>query len=165
MMTAVDDAPVVDADEPLEVLEALLGEGARDHDAGIVDENMGRAVGRLDVACEGLDGARVGDVDDGGRELDGMARELVGRLVESGPVDVGEGEGTAPLGEPQRGGAADSAGGAGDDGNAAFDACMCWSSLPGAAERTGARTTPTLHEQARQTSRDAGRERSGDDRA
>jgi hypothetical protein len=38
MVAAMDHTPVVDADEPREVLEALLREGPGDHDARVVDE-------------------------------------------------------------------------------------------------------------------------------
>ncbi len=114
---AVDDAAEVDLQDVLPLLLGGLQEGAAVADTGVVDHDVGDAVGRGHLPGEGVDGGAVGDVHPVGVGRGGaeQAGEFDGALG-AGQVEVADHDGGAVLGEGQRGGSSDAAAAAGDDG-------------------------------------------------
>ena len=116
---AVHHAPEIDVDQPLHLRLVDLVEGAKQGDAGIVDDDVERGVGGDGRVREFLDLGGLADIDAVGRDL---ARACLGDLggdrLQPGLVAVGQRQVAAARGQLQRERAADAAGGAGDGGRA-----------------------------------------------
>jgi hypothetical protein len=110
----------VDGDDAFEFLRRLLEERRLLADAGAVDENIDAAEGLMRGRHHGLDARRVGDVDGDRLPASAGGCDLVGDG--GGVTDVGGDDGRSLGGKPQRHGAAEAAGAAGDDGDLAFEA-------------------------------------------
>ena len=115
-LASVDHPPKVDVDDPTKVLEADVAELAGHRDSGIVDQQVHAAVLVVDGLGEVTHGLLVGDVDLVGANATRAPRAgQLGGLGEADLIAVGQGEGTALLGERQSQGASDPAGGSGED--------------------------------------------------
>ena len=112
-----DRAEQVDLDH-LPVVGALVGgEGAEQHHAGVVDQDVRATELLLDALGGGDDAVAVGDV---GLDRDGAVAELVSDGGDAVDAAGEERDAVAARGEGARGGLTDAGGGAGDDG----DACV-----------------------------------------
>ena len=110
-----DRAEQVDLDH-LPVVVALVGvEGTEQHDAGVVDQDVGAAELVLDALGGGDDAVAVGDV---GLDGDGPVAQLVSERGDAVEPAGEERDAVAVGGEGAGGGRPDAGGGAGDDGDA-----------------------------------------------
>jgi len=101
-LAAVDHAPEVDADQPGEVVERLVGEVARHGDARVVHEHVHVAVLGHDLGGQALHARAFGDVGDVQRDLAAQRAHAGRGLLEPGLVHVDERERAAALGQRQR---------------------------------------------------------------
>ena len=109
-----DHAPEIDLHQPVEILFGDLLESAADGDSGIVEEDVGAAVGGEDRLGEGGDGLAVGDVEPVAADLDAVRAGERRGLGEALLVEVGQSEVAAAPRQGLGGAPADAAGGAGD---------------------------------------------------
>jgi hypothetical protein len=117
-LAAVDDAPEVDAHQPMKVLDAEVLEGTPERDAGIVDEELDTPVRGQRVCGVALDGSKVADVAHmPGHRVGSRRTRQIRRLFERLAPDIGEGQGAAPLRQGERERAADAAARTGDRGH------------------------------------------------
>lgn len=121
VVAAVDDAVDVDADDPADVVERVVGEPADGEDAGVVDEDVAGPVVGGDLVGELGHAIGVRHVDDVGRRLGAAGLDGPTGGGEAVEVDVDQGQGAASTGELEGGGAADAAPGARDDRDAVFE--------------------------------------------
>ncbi len=112
---AVDDAPEVHAHDPAVVLGGERRDGARQRDAGVVEDEVRAPVVGDDGVGPGGDGCLVGDVDHRRGETASPAGEQPLGLGETVGVDVGQRE-VAALGSQLQGQRAADAGARSGDG-------------------------------------------------
>ena len=117
----VHDAPEVDVDDPLDVLELGLLDVAVVGDAGVVVDLVDFAEVCDDRVGVGQHGLAFGDVEAVGLHLRAECFGLARGLGKSFGVDVGEGKVRALLREIEGKGPADAGAGSGDDGDFAFE--------------------------------------------
>jgi hypothetical protein len=111
----VDHAPEVDVHDPAVVLQGQCPGGARQRDAGVVDDHVDGAVVGDDGVGPAVDGLLVGDVELGGGDPYLRPGER-GGLGEARGVPVGQGEVAAVAREAQGQCAPDAGSGSGDRG-------------------------------------------------
>ena len=96
---AVDDAPEVDVDDALDLLEAHLLDVAGEGDAGVVEDQVDDAELGGDGVGVGEHGGAVGDVEALLVHLRAELTRAAGGLGQAGGVDVADGEPRAAAGE------------------------------------------------------------------
>jgi hypothetical protein len=111
-----DRAEQVGLDHPAVVVEELGGERSEQHQAGVVDQDVGAAEVVLDALRGGDDRVAIGDV---GLDRDGAVAEFVGQRLDAIQAPGQQRDAMAVGRQRAGGGLADARRGAGDDRDAA----------------------------------------------
>ena len=109
----MNDAPQIDADDPLPILERGVEKAAAEADTGIVDENVHGLDLRVYRLGERAHALGVGDVDDFRHRVASERADVLGGAARGAFLDVADDDVRAPAGERQRRLPADAAAGSG----------------------------------------------------
>ncbi|GAB7535552.1 hypothetical protein BGC_17670 [Burkholderia sp. 3C] len=118
---AVHHAPEIHAHQPFEIVDRHRGRQRRERHAGIVEDQMDRAVARLDVARPGHHGVAVAHVHAVLRDGDTGLGAQRGRVGQAVRIEIRQRQMAAGIRQRAGEAAADARARAGDDGELAVE--------------------------------------------